>query len=112
MDWYTPCRQLAFIWAALLRGMLPRRLGIVPVTARASTGRVRRLTGQRIRIFRPKKFEAHRRDVTRLEALIAERNLRKMQTVRLNNGVEIPVLGFGVFQITDLTECERSVVDA
>ncbi len=35
-----------------------------------------------------------------------------MQNVRLNNGVEIPILGFGVFQITDLTECERSVVDA
>jgi len=35
-----------------------------------------------------------------------------MQTVRLNNGVEIPILGFGVFQITDATECERSVVAA
>jgi 2,5-diketo-D-gluconate reductase A len=35
-----------------------------------------------------------------------------MQTVKLNNGVEIPILGFGVFQITDSTECERSVVDA
>ncbi|MGP8155138.1 MAG: aldo/keto reductase [Smithella sp.] len=35
-----------------------------------------------------------------------------MQNVILNNGVEIPILGFGVFQITDLTECERSVVDA
>lgn len=35
-----------------------------------------------------------------------------MQTVKLNNGVEIPILGFGVFQITDLAECERSVVDA
>ena len=35
-----------------------------------------------------------------------------MQTVKLNNGVEMPILGFGVFQITDLTECERSVVDA
>ena len=35
-----------------------------------------------------------------------------MQTVRLNNGVEIPVLGFGVFQITDADDCERSVVDA
>ena len=30
----------------------------------------------------------------------------------MNNGVEIPILGFGVFQITDPTECERSVVDA
>lgn len=35
-----------------------------------------------------------------------------MQTVKLNNGVEMPSLGFGVFQVTDLGECERSVVDA
>ena len=35
-----------------------------------------------------------------------------MQTVTLNNGVEIPILGFGVFQITDPAECERSVVEA
>ncbi len=35
-----------------------------------------------------------------------------MQKVKLNNGVEIPILGFGVFQITDPSECERSVVDA
>lgn len=35
-----------------------------------------------------------------------------MQTVKLNNGVEIPILGFGVFQITDPAECERSVLDA
>jgi 2,5-diketo-D-gluconate reductase A len=35
-----------------------------------------------------------------------------MQNVLLNNGVEIPILGFGVFQIADPNECERSVVDA
>lgn len=35
-----------------------------------------------------------------------------MQNLKLNNGIEIPVLGFGVFQITDLAECERSVIDA
>ncbi len=35
-----------------------------------------------------------------------------MQTVKLNNSVEIPILGFGVFQISDPAECERSVVDA
>ena len=35
-----------------------------------------------------------------------------MQTVKLNNGIEMPILGFGVFQVTDLAECERSVVDA
>jgi 2,5-diketo-D-gluconate reductase A len=35
-----------------------------------------------------------------------------VQKVKLYNGVEMPILGFGVFQITDLTECERSVIDA
>ena len=35
-----------------------------------------------------------------------------MKTIKLNNGVEIPILGFGVFQITDPAECERSVIDA
>jgi diketogulonate reductase-like aldo/keto reductase len=35
-----------------------------------------------------------------------------MQTVKLNNGVDIPILGFGVFQITNAEECERSVFDA
>jgi 2,5-diketo-D-gluconate reductase A len=32
--------------------------------------------------------------------------------VVLNNGVKMPRLGFGVFQVTDLAECERSVEDA
>jgi diketogulonate reductase-like aldo/keto reductase len=35
-----------------------------------------------------------------------------MQTVKLNNGVEMPILGFGVFQVRDLEECERSVYEA
>lgn len=35
-----------------------------------------------------------------------------MQKVRLNNGVEMPILGFGVYQMNDLEECERSVYDA
>jgi 2,5-diketo-D-gluconate reductase A len=35
-----------------------------------------------------------------------------MQKVVLNNGVEMPLLGFGVFQIKDDKECERCVVDA
>jgi len=35
-----------------------------------------------------------------------------MQTVTLNNGVQMPLLGFGVFQISDLEECERSVLEA
>ena len=35
-----------------------------------------------------------------------------MQQVILNNGVAMPIIGFGVFQVKDLSECERSVVDA
>jgi len=35
-----------------------------------------------------------------------------MQHVVLNNRVEMPILGFGVYQVTDPAECERSVVDA
>lgn len=35
-----------------------------------------------------------------------------MQTVKLNDGLEMPVLGFGVFQMTDAAECERAVLDA
>jgi diketogulonate reductase-like aldo/keto reductase len=35
-----------------------------------------------------------------------------MQKVVLNNGLEMPLLGFGVFQMADLEECERSVTDA
>jgi 2,5-diketo-D-gluconate reductase A len=33
-------------------------------------------------------------------------------TVTLANGVPMPLLGFGVFQIADLAECERAVTDA
>jgi len=33
-------------------------------------------------------------------------------SVTLNNGVEMPILGFGVFQMHDAEECERSVYDA
>lgn len=35
-----------------------------------------------------------------------------METVKLNNGVEMPILGFGVYQIQDKNECTRSVADA
>jgi 2,5-diketo-D-gluconate reductase A len=35
-----------------------------------------------------------------------------MQKALLNNGVEMPILGFGVFQVTDAEVCERSVYEA
>ncbi|MED3788666.1 aldo/keto reductase [Peribacillus frigoritolerans] len=35
-----------------------------------------------------------------------------MQKVILNNGVQMPILGFGVFQINDAKECEQCVYDA
>ena len=35
-----------------------------------------------------------------------------MQHVKLNNGIEMPILGFGVYQIEDPEVCEQSVLDA
>lgn len=38
--------------------------------------------------------------------------MSNIPTVTLNNGVQMPLLGFGVFQIADPAECERVVADA
>jgi 2,5-diketo-D-gluconate reductase A len=35
-----------------------------------------------------------------------------MNYVTINNGLKMPILGFGVFQIPDPVECERCVIDA
>ncbi len=35
-----------------------------------------------------------------------------MNTIVLNNGVQMPMLGFGVFQVPDAAQCEQSVYDA
>lgn len=35
-----------------------------------------------------------------------------MQTVTLNNGVKMPILGFGVYQVPDAEQCENAVYDA
>lgn len=35
-----------------------------------------------------------------------------MKNIKLNNGIEMPAIGFGVFQITELKECERCVCNA
>ncbi|MCF6160295.1 aldo/keto reductase [Furfurilactobacillus milii] len=35
-----------------------------------------------------------------------------VETFKLNNGVEMPKLGFGVFQIDDAQQCEQAVLDA
>ena len=35
-----------------------------------------------------------------------------MKYTVLNNGVEMPILGFGVFQMPNPEECERSVYEA
>ena len=36
----------------------------------------------------------------------------KIETVKLNNGVEMPLEGFGVFQMPDPAVCEQAVLDA
>ncbi len=38
--------------------------------------------------------------------------MSSVPSVTLNNGIEMPILGFGVFQIADPAECERCVLDA
>ncbi len=35
-----------------------------------------------------------------------------MQTVKLNNGIEMPMEGFGVFQIPEAVQCGQAVTDA
>ncbi|WP_107995165.1 aldo/keto reductase [Trichococcus paludicola] len=35
-----------------------------------------------------------------------------MEYVTLNNGIKMPILGYGVYQIPDAAECERCVLDA
>ena len=36
----------------------------------------------------------------------------QVPSVKLNNGIQMPLLGFGVFQVADPKECERAVSDA
>ena len=38
--------------------------------------------------------------------------MNKIETVKLNNGVEMPLEGFGVFQVPDPAQCEQAVLDA
>lgn len=35
-----------------------------------------------------------------------------VQNIKLNNGIEMPMEGFGVFQVTDMEICEKAVLDA
>lgn len=38
--------------------------------------------------------------------------MSKIETVKLNNGLEMPLEGFGVFQVPDPAQCEQAVLDA
>lgn len=38
--------------------------------------------------------------------------MSKMETIQLNNGIEMPLEGFGVFQVPDPAVCEQAVLDA
>ena len=38
--------------------------------------------------------------------------MNRIETVKLNNGVEMPLEGFGVFQVPDPAVCEQAVLDA
>ena len=41
-----------------------------------------------------------------------EDTMQKIESVKLNNGVEMPLEGFGVFQVPDPAQCEQAVLDA
>lgn len=38
--------------------------------------------------------------------------MNKIETVKLNNGIEMPLEGFGVFRVPDPAVCEQAVLDA
>lgn len=38
--------------------------------------------------------------------------MNKIETVKMNNGMEMPLEGFGVFQVSDPAVCEQAVLDA
>lgn len=38
--------------------------------------------------------------------------MQQMETVKLNNGITMPMLGLGTFQVTDPETCERNIVEA
>ncbi len=40
------------------------------------------------------------------------KDIEKMEYTTLNNGVKMPMEGFGVFQVSDAAVCERAVLDA
>ncbi len=44
--------------------------------------------------------------------IVAQKQGGIMQTIKLNNDVEMPILGFGTFLMTDKNECEHSVINA
>lgn len=43
--------------------------------------------------------------------IITERKIN-MEFITLNNGVKMPLEGFGVFQVPDPAQCEQAVLDA
>jgi hypothetical protein len=47
-----------------------------------------------------------------MDVVIRRIEMSAVPTVTLDNGVRMPLFGFGVFQIAELAECERAVTDA
>lgn len=42
----------------------------------------------------------------------SQNRVEETKTAELNNGVKMPILGFGTYQIDDLDVCERSLSEA
>lgn len=41
-----------------------------------------------------------------------DRKISEMRNVKLNNEIKMPLLGFGIYQITDNSKCEEAVLTA
>ena len=59
-----------------------------------------------------KKLQMRRFFLLKYKIFRRKQIMSKMETVKLNNGVEMPLEGFGVFQISDAAQCEQVVYDA
>ena len=67
--------------------------------------------GKKFEILRRSRSE-HRADISDMKEIkMIKTEEQDMEYVTLNNGVRMPVLGYGVYQVSN-EECERCVLDA
>ena len=66
--------------------------------------------GQSVKLVRKTGFSGH--PGQGMQVILPWNKSNDMETVKLNNGIEMPVLGLGTFLLTDPDTCERSISEA